>query len=95
MYWLCFFIALLLVREIKATPYAQIAKLIGTGGSGYLFQGSSVSISSDGNTIAIEGNHDNSYQGAVWIFFRENMSMPYAQMGSKLAVGDNPSQTQN
>jgi hypothetical protein len=48
----------------------QGAKLVGTGSVGYPYQGSSVAISSDGNT-AIEGGYlDNGGIGAIWVFTR-------------------------
>ncbi|MEI9934544.1 MAG: hypothetical protein WDM71_06755 [Ferruginibacter sp.] len=49
--------------------WIQQAKLVGTGAIGsYIYQGSSVSISSDGNTAIVGGLGDNNSQGAVWIF---------------------------
>lgn len=44
------------------------AKLVGTGSIGSAYQGSSVSISADGNTALSGGNRDNSLQGAAWVF---------------------------
>ncbi len=43
-------------------------KLSGTGSIGAAKQGSSVSISADGNTAVVGGNADNSNQGAAWVF---------------------------
>ena len=61
----------------------QGKKLAGTGAVGSLvFQGSSISISSDGNT-AIEGAwNDNSGKGAAWVFTRTGGV--WTQQGSKL-----------
>jgi len=62
----------------------QGTKLVGTGyttGNG-IFQGYSVSLSSDGNTLAVGGNKDNSYTGATWIFTRS--SSTWTQQGTKL-----------
>ncbi len=53
-----------------------------TGASGLAEQGYSVSISSDGNFIAMGGPGDNNFIGAVWIFNRNNGM--WAQQGSKL-----------
>ncbi len=50
----------------------QGAKLVGTGAVGSAAQGSSVSISSDGNTALIGGPGDNGGVGAVWVFTRSN-----------------------
>ena len=45
-------------------------KLVGTGSSGTsVYQGSSVALSADGNTLAEGGIGDNSNVGAVWVFF--------------------------
>ena len=60
----------------------QGTKLIGTGAVGNSWQGVSVSISSDGNTIAEGGNYDNGYKGATWIFTRSGGV--WTQQGSKL-----------
>jgi hypothetical protein len=54
----------------SGSTWTQQGKLVGTGGAGASQQGFSVSISADGNTAIIGGNHDNSQQGAAWIFTR-------------------------
>jgi hypothetical protein len=54
----------------SGTTWAQQAKLVGAGSIGQSFQGLSVSLSDDGNTLAIGGPSDNSGIGAVWIFTR-------------------------
>jgi hypothetical protein len=44
-------------------------KLVGTGKAGTpVYQGQSVSLSGDGNTVLVGGNYDNSQAGAVWPF---------------------------
>ncbi len=48
----------------------QGSKLVGTGAVGKARQGVSVTINSDGTTIAIGGPVDNAHKGAVWIFNR-------------------------
>jgi hypothetical protein len=62
----------------------QGSKLVGTGGVGFGFyrQGFSVSLSSDGNTVAIGGHRDNAFVGATWIFTR-SLGV-WTQQGSKL-----------
>jgi hypothetical protein len=51
--------------------WSQQAKLVGTGVIGpYAFQGTSVSLSADGNTAIVGGNGDNDYVGAAWVFTR-------------------------
>ncbi len=57
-------------------------KLVGTGGVGNSQQGSSVSISADGNTAIIGGPRDNSLRGAFWIFTRTDTT--WIQQGNKL-----------
>ena len=48
--------------------WTQLTKLVGTGGVGNSVQGYSVSMSGDGNTVAIGAYEDNTYKGATWIF---------------------------
>lgn len=58
------------------------AKLLGTGADGDAFQGSSVSLSSDGNTAIVGGQLDNQDAGAAWIFTRSGGA--WSQQGNKL-----------
>jgi len=60
----------------------QGTKLIGNGIIGSSYQGTSVSLSADGNTSLIGGTDDNGSIGAVWVFIR-NMGV-WTQQGSKL-----------
>ena len=60
----------------------QGAKLVGTGVVGYALQGSSVSISSDGNTAIIGGVANNSNTGAAWVYIRSGGV--WTQQGAKL-----------
>jgi gliding motility-associated-like protein len=60
----------------------QGAKLEGTGGSNYARQGTSVSLSADGNTAMVGGYGDNNYRGAAWVYTRSGSS--WAQQGAKL-----------
>ncbi len=60
----------------------QGSKLTGTGYSGTSYQGRSLSLSADGNTMAVGGSFDNSAAGAVWIFSRSGST--WSQVGSKL-----------
>jgi hypothetical protein len=60
----------------------QGSKLVGTGNTGNARQGFSVSLSLDGNTLAVGGYGDNSNVGAVWIFTRS--AGVWTQQGSKL-----------
>ena len=65
-------------------------KLLGTGAQGNALQGTSVALSSDGNTALIGGPADSGGVGAIWIFTRSNGL--WTQQGAKL-VGGNPSGT--
>jgi len=62
----------------------QGANLVGTGFVGnYPYQGTSVAVSADGNTL-IEGvSNDNGDQGAIWVFTRS--AGVWAQQGAKFA----------
>jgi type IX secretion system substrate protein len=57
-------------------------KLVGTGGLAWVAQGTSVSLSSDGNTAIVGGAQDNNYTGAVWVFTRT--AGVWTQQGTKL-----------
>lgn len=58
------------------------AKLVGIGGIGNSGQGSSVSLSADGNTAIVGGTIDNNYTGAAWIYVRSGKT--WIQQGGKL-----------
>jgi len=73
------------VIPTKYPSVQQGSKLLGTGTS-YSEQGSSVSVSADGNTAIVGGNWDNYYQGAAWIYIRNNGI--WTQQGSKLVGAD-------
>lgn len=57
-------------------------KLIGTGAVGTAEQGTSVSLSSDGNTAIVGGFADSNAAGAAWVYTRSGSV--WAQQGSKL-----------
>jgi hypothetical protein len=61
----------------------QGAKLVGSGAVGNAAQGSSVAISSDGNTAIVGGNGDSGIAGAVWVWIRSGGV--WTQQGAKLA----------
>jgi hypothetical protein len=58
------------------------SKLVGTGATGNVRQGTSVAISSDGNTAIVGGYFDSSLVGAAWVFTR--MGGVWTQQGGKL-----------
>jgi hypothetical protein len=57
--------------------------LSGTGATGNSYQGYSVGISADGNTIIEGGIGDNGFTGAAWIFTRDKNNV-WSQQGNKL-----------
>jgi hypothetical protein len=50
--------------------WTQQAKLVAGDAVGNAWQGTSVALSSDGNTAIIGGPADNTYAGAAWVFTR-------------------------
>jgi hypothetical protein len=66
----------------SGTTWTQQGQLVGTGAIGAARQGSSVALSSDGNTAIVGGTNDDSGQGAVWIFTRSGTT--WTQQGAKL-----------
>jgi hypothetical protein len=57
-------------------------KLVGTGNTGAAYQGTSVAVSADGNTILVCGPGDSNSIGATWVFARSGST--WTQQGSKL-----------
>jgi hypothetical protein len=55
---------------------------VGTQAAGAAKQGSSVTLSADGNTIMLGGLADDSNQGAVWVFKKSGSS--WTQQGAKI-----------
>ena len=70
--------------------YQQGKKMLGTGTVGMASQGSSISISSDGNTAIVGGPNDSTNIGAAWVYTRSGGI--WTQQGNKLlgtgAVGE-------
>ena len=61
----------------------QGPKLVGTGAVGIAtFQGHTVALSADGNTLAVGGYSDNSTVGATWLFTRSGTA--WSQQGPKI-----------
>ncbi|HMK39909.1 MAG TPA: hypothetical protein VK569_11245, partial [Bacteroidota bacterium] len=78
-------ILLLPACAARAQFTQQGGKLVGAGavnGTGGAFQGSSVSLSGDGNTAIIGGFVDSNEVGAAWVFARAGNA--WTQQGSKL-----------
>ena len=74
------------IRKSDSTWIQQGQKLVGSGsvtlGTISVFQGWSVAISADGNTIVEGGLNDSANKGAVWVFTRNNGK--WTQQGNKL-----------
>lgn len=69
-------------RSVAGVWSQQGAKLVATGADGIASQGSSVSLSADGNTAFIGGENDHGGVGAAWVWKRA--SGVWSQQGSKL-----------
>jgi hypothetical protein len=77
----------------SGVTWAQQDKLVGVGQIGtYIRQGSSVALSSDGNTLAVGGIGDDSYMGATWIFTRSGVT--WAQQDKLVGVSTSTVSTQ-
>ena len=68
--------------RIGAEWKQQGTKLVGSGAIGPAQQGSSVALSSDGNTAIVSGGSDDAGMGAAWVFTR--MDGVWTQQGTKL-----------
>ncbi len=78
-----FFLFFLLSTLHVEAQYLQIGnKLVGTGAVGLAQQGTSISLSADGNTAIVGGNSDSGSAGAAWVF--TGSSGTWIQQGSKL-----------
>jgi len=74
--------AWIFVRSV--TTWAQQGpKLVGSGAVGSAYQGRSVAMSADGNTVIVGGYYDNTQVGAAWVFVRNGTT--WSQQGSKLS----------
>jgi hypothetical protein len=73
--------------RLNGTWTQQGSKLVGTNATGAAFQGCDVSLSADGNTLAVGGYQDNSQKGATWIFVR-SLGV-WTQQGDKLVATTN------
>jgi len=60
----------------------QGGKLFGSGSSTEAWQGSSVAISANGNTVLVGGSADNTLRGAAWVFTRSSGN--WTQQGNKI-----------
>jgi hypothetical protein len=75
-------------RRTGAGVWTQVGqKRVGSGAAGNAVQGSSVALSSDGNTALIGGRGDNAGVGATWVFGRPGIAGIVPDSGS-VAGGD-------
>ncbi len=70
----------------SGSTWTEQQELTGTGESGEGVFGSSVALSSEGNTALIGGSDDNGGLGAAWAFTRSGST--WTQQGSKLTGGE-------
>jgi hypothetical protein len=73
------------VRDTTGSWSQQGAKLVATGSIGAAHLGASVSLSADGNTLAVGGNTDNTDVGATWIFTRNGTT--WSQQAKLIGTG--------
>src|ERR1039457_2230234 len=66
--------------------YQQGGKLVGTGAVGRAYQGTSVALSSDGNTALVGGPNDYNNVGAAWVYTRSG-GVWYQQGGKLVGTG--------
>src|ERR1039457_4461100 len=66
--------------------YQQGGKLVGTGAVGRAYQGTSVALSSDGNTALMGGPNDYNNVGAAWVYTRSG-GVWYQQGGKLIGTG--------
>jgi hypothetical protein len=62
--------------------WVQQARLVGTNAAGAARQGSSVSLSADGNTILVSGMTDDANKGALWVY--KKTGSVWLQQGAKM-----------
>ena len=68
----------------------QSSKLIGTNYVGSsVYQGTSISMTSDGHTIVVGGVNDNVGNGAAWVWTRSAFGQSYYQQGQKIVGAGN------
>ena len=74
--------AVWLYRDVNGVWHQEGNKLVGKGAEGMAKQGTSVSLSSDGQTAIVSGFGDHHGTGAAWIY--RNLSGEWVQEGNKL-----------
>ena len=74
------------IFTLSGGVWTQQVKLVGTGNAGICYQGASVSLSGDGNTVAVGAPVDNGNKGAVWIF--TNVNGTWTQIAKLIGSGN-------
>jgi hypothetical protein len=74
-------------NKLDTTWSLQAGPLVGSASTSTSRQGSSVSISSDGNTLVVGGPGNNGNIGAVWTFKRSNGM--WSQIGTQYSLSSN------
>jgi hypothetical protein len=77
----------LLLPDFASAEFSQQTKLVGTGAIGASYQGTSVALSSDGNTAIVGGPSDNAGIGAAWVFVRSDTNSLWVQATKLRAIG--------
>ena len=76
--------AVWIYKRWGGTWIQQGVKIIGTGTVGTSGFGSSVALSTDGNTAIVGGSNDNDGIGALWVFSRSVIDSTWKAQGTKL-----------
>jgi hypothetical protein len=77
-------------RASFSNPYSRQQKIIGTSyisSSVLVNQGCSVSLTTDGNTLAFGGLGDNNGLGATWVWTRSSFGQSYTQLQKIIVTG--------
>ena len=72
----------------NGTAWEEVDRLVGSDAVGQAGQGSSVDISSDGNTLVFGAPDDEDQKGGVYVFQRIAGTNTWKQQGPKLRCGD-------
>ncbi len=88
------FIGAAWVYTRSGTAWTQLQKLVGTGAVGLANEGSSVALSSDGNTAIVGGPQDsgNNTTGAAWVFVTPSVPFLAFRAQLEIAFGRAPNQ---
>lgn len=77
-----------IMYKYNGTNWEEVDRLIGSGAIGQAMQGSSVDVSSNGDTIVVGAPDDENQKGGVYVFQRIAGTNTWKQQGPKLRCGD-------